>query len=266
MTSPDLSAMLLCAGIGARLMPLTKEWPKCLMPIKRIPLLDYWLNTLDELNITKILVNTHHHSEKIYDFLNRPRHSNKISVSHEKFLLGTAGTLARNKNFFKDRMVLVAHADNLCQCNFKAFINFHLKKRLNGCLITMMTFQTDYPRQCGIIKKNKNNIVEEFYEKVNNPPGNIANGAVYIIEPEVIEWINDNKDKKDISTQVIPNFLGKIAAWHNNDVHRDIGSIESLKLAQGEAKQIFKNKIDDDWQLKFNKNKIHDLIHYTGKK
>jgi mannose-1-phosphate guanylyltransferase len=261
MITPKLSGMLLCAGIGTRLMPLTKEWPKCLMPVNKIPLLDYWLKTYDDLNIKDVLINTHHHSEKIHEFLERPKYYSRVSISHEKILLGTAGTLSKNKNFFKNRMVLVAHADNLCQCNFKSFLNFHLRKRLNGCLITMMTFQTDNPKACGIIKQNKNNIVEEFYEKVETPPGNIANGAVYIMEPEVIDWINNNKDKTDISTEVIPNFLGKIAAWHNNEVHRDIGSPVSLKLAQREAKKTKFEHINDDWQNRFNKNKIHDLIN-----
>jgi mannose-1-phosphate guanylyltransferase len=72
-----------------------------------------------------------------------------------------------------------------------------------------------------------------MHEKVFNPPGNLANGAVYICEPEVLEWIVDN-EASDISAEVIPAFHGKIYSWLNNVYHRDIGNPQSYKLAQQE--------------------------------
>ena len=69
---------------------------------------------------------------------------------------------------------MMIHADNLTFFNLNNFINSY-NKRSKGIEILMMTFTTDDPRACGIIHLNKNGIVEEFYEKVQNPPGNIAN-------------------------------------------------------------------------------------------
>ena len=95
----------------------------------------------------------------------------------------------------------------------------------------MMSFQTETPETCGVLEIDKNGIVIGFHEKVKNPPGNLANGAVYILSSELIEWIN-LRNITDFSTQVIPFWLGKIANFENKNIHIDIGSVESYNRAQ----------------------------------
>ena len=96
----EVRALLLAAGLGARLCPLTDDWPKCLMPIGERPLLEYWLETLYSTNVREVIVNLHHHSEIVQEFLNRPSFKDWVSSVYEKKLLGTAGTLRENKDFF----------------------------------------------------------------------------------------------------------------------------------------------------------------------
>jgi mannose-1-phosphate guanylyltransferase len=76
-------------------------------------------------------------------------------------------------------------------------------------------------------------VVIKFHEKVAKPPSNHANAAVYIFEPSVIDFM-DSLDKAviDISTEVLPRYLGRMQAFHNSDYHRDIGTPESLVLAE----------------------------------
>ena len=88
----EVRALLLAAGLGTRLSPLTDEWPKCLMPIGKRPLLEYWLETLHLANVNKVIVNLHHHSEIVQEFLNRPRFNGWVSSVYEETLPGTAGT------------------------------------------------------------------------------------------------------------------------------------------------------------------------------
>ena len=95
-------------------------------------------------------------------------------------------------------------------------------------VITMMTFDSSRPESCGIVLTDGNGVVQKFFEKVKCPPGNRANGAVYLIEPEVSEWIKDNPDVSDFSRHVLPHFIGRIATWHNHGIHRDIGTPDSL--------------------------------------
>jgi mannose-1-phosphate guanylyltransferase len=74
-----------------------------------------------------------------------------------------------------------------------------------------------------------------FHEKVANPPGNRANAAVYVFEPEILDFLAKlNREVIDLSTEVIPAFLGRIYTWHNAEYHRDIGSLESLQRAEQE--------------------------------
>ena len=99
----------------------------------------------------------------------------------------------------------------------------------------MMTFDTDSPQTCGIVEQDKSGVVYGFHEKSPSPPGRRANAAVYIFEPSVIDFLASlKKEKIDLSTEVIPKFMGRIQGFHNADYHRDIGTIENLLLAEKE--------------------------------
>lgn len=235
-----MRALLLAAGFGTRLRPVTNETPKCLVEINQKPLLSYWFDILNSASIDKILVNTHYLPEKVNEFINTSACNSKVKIVFEKTLLGTGGTILKNKDFFQQNSFLVAHADNLTLFNLEDFITAH-NIRPKFVEITMMTFDTDAPSTCGIVEIEKNNIVVQFHEKVSNPPGNKANAAVYIFEPTIIKFIEKlGKEVVDISTEVLPFFMGKIQIFHNSKYHRDIGNIESLRLANEEFAQFKK--------------------------
>jgi len=229
------------------------------MPIAGKPLLEIWLDILDSLKIKKILVNLHYKPELVLEFLKRPKFKDRIETVFENKLLGTAGTLRENYSYFKGRRTLLIHGDNLCICKFANFIDYHFRFRAKQTLITMMTFRTSAPQTCGIVELDSAGIVQKFHEKVKNPPGNLANAAIYLLEPEVLEWINDRSDVSDFSTQLLPFFLGKIATWNNSEIMRDIGSPESLRLAQKDVTFQAEEPLDD-WQINYKKHPIHNLI------
>ena len=251
-----MRALLLAAGLGTRLRPLTSHWPKCLMPIKKRPLLEYWLSILKQLNVEQVLVNTHYHSEIVEEFLQQPQFNKWVEPIYEKKLLGTAGTLRENSMFFNNDTLLVVHADNWCCCDFNEFISYHTDRRPKGTVITMMTFECQNPSSCGIVELDDQGVVIGFHEKVNNPPGKLANAAIYIIEAEVLKWIEQNITINDFSTEVLPNYIGKIATWKNGDIHKDIGTVEMLKSAQQDGCDPPIWSDDNDWQIKFSKKLI----------
>lgn len=252
-----MKALLLAAGLGTRLHPLTEIWPKCLMPIHGRPLLEYWLGISRQQGIRDVLVNIHHHPDIMDNFLRRPRFRGWVESAYEPALFGTAGTLRKNANFFREDTVLMAHADNWSCCDFSDFISYHYKRRPQGTVITMMTFDCDNPSSCGIVELDQKGVVHELHEKVENPPGKLANAAVYILEPEVLKWLKDNPNVSDFSNEVIPYYLGRISTWKNKGVHRDIGTIESLKKAQKDdyVSCVWEN--DDVWQEVFSTHDIH---------
>ena len=255
-----MQAVLLAAGQGVRLKPFTDNWPKCLMPISGRPLLEYWLCTLWRNNLRSVVVNVHHHREEVENFITRQRFHNWVRGVYEPKLLGTAGTLSSIKKHLVDQTVLVAHADNWCHCNLSNFIDFHQNRRPVGTALTVMTFRSDNPERCGIVKLDDRGVVQEFHEKEPNPPGNLANGAVYLLEPEVLEWLQGNPSKTDFSTDVLPNYLGQIATWENTAIHRDIGLIDSLLAAQTDIPPDLCWPEKDDWQLEFERHSIHGIL------
>lgn len=229
-----MRALLLAAGLGTRLRPLTEHVPKCLVPIRGKPLLAYWLDLLLSSGIDRVLINTHYLPGMVAQFVAQSPWRNRITIVHEDALLGTGGTILKNRDFFQDAAFMVAHADNLTRFDVAEFVSRH-ERRPAGVMITMMTFDTDAPETCGIVEEDANGLVTAFHEKTLNPPGNRANGAVYIFEPAVIDFLDRlGKDVIDISTEVIPFFLSRICAFHNANYHRDIGNFDSLRKAEAE--------------------------------
>lgn len=235
-----MKALLLAAGLGSRLKPITNVTPKCLVEIDGRPLLDYWLELLSNGGVDEVIINTHHLADIVASYLDNRSSQITVHQVYENKLLGTAGTLLKNRNFYYDEPVLLIHADNLSIFSLKKFIDTFIG-RPKGVEITMMTFTTDTPENCGIVELSHDGIVQNFYEKSKSNHGNIANGAVYIVSSSVLSFIEGlKKEDVDFSTEVIPSFLGKINTFQNNIYHRDIGSPSSLALARSEFPALFK--------------------------
>jgi mannose-1-phosphate guanylyltransferase len=230
-----MKVLLLAAGFGTRLMPLTEKIPKCLVPICGIPLLKLWIDKFIEYGIDRIFINTHYLFENVNMFIEQTYNDDikhKITLLFEEELLGTAGTIKKNSHLFNEDFLIVIHADNLSQFSVIDFINAH-KNREQVVEITMMTFNTDSPETCGIVEINNNNIVVNFFEKIKKPPSTLANAAVYIFQKSVIDFISKiEKSEIDISKDVLPHYINKIATFQNEIYHRDIGTLESFEQAQ----------------------------------
>lgn len=229
-----MRALLLAAGLGTRLQPLTDHIPKCLIEIESKPLLEYWITILYNGGVYPLLVNLHHHADKVLNFIKNSPYKEFVTTVYEEKLLGTGGTLLRNREFFENdpnEPLMLVHADNLSIFDVRAFVNSH-QTRPPGCEITMMTFKTPTPKTCGIVEKDERGCVKAFHEKVANPPGDMASGAVFIIEPSIFDYLESlNKEFIDFSADVISHYLGRIYTFHNDVYHRDIGTLGSYEAA-----------------------------------
>ena len=254
-----MDALLLAAGFGTRLLELTQSWPKCLMPVKGTPLLEYWIANIRQSPIDRIFVNTHAHAQIVEDFLRRPAFESYVKILHEPSLLGTAGTISRLSNEGIKFPLVVIHADNWCDMPVSELLDYHLYQKPANCLISMMTFISENPHSCGILEVDQRGVVQAIHEKVKSPPTKIANGAVYVFDAQVVEYITEN-DLNDISTQVLPNFLGQIATIPNTGVHRDIGSKTQLFRAQFDEFSIQPDFPIDHWSEEFASHRIHQQI------
>ena len=227
-----IKALLLSAGYGTRLRPLTLTTPKCLVKVNGIPLLAHWLSKLEKLGCDEVLINTHYLANKVNEFLKTYKsQSMKIIISYEKDILGTAGSLLKHIDFFRNSTGLLIHADNFTNDSLNEFVNQH-NRRPKDCLMTMLTFNTDNPSSCGIVSKDVEGRIIDFFEKSKESHGDCANGAIYAFDNEFISFLKTlPKDISDFSTDIIPLIIRKIFSWHTSEFFIDIGNESSLKKA-----------------------------------
>ena len=226
-----MRAMLLAAGLGTRLRPLTDTIPKCLVSIKGQALLGIWLERLSQAGIGPFLVNTHYLSERVQTFVAASPYRDQVTLVYEDKLRGTAGTLISNLDYFEGQDGLLIHADNYSLADFDGFLQAH-QRRPTGCLMTMMTFRSDTPSSCGIVKLDARGVVVDFHEKVANPPGNLANGAVYLLSAELLQTLaSELSGVVDFSTEVLKKLIGQIYTYETKEIFLDIGTPESYELA-----------------------------------
>lgn len=234
------------------------------MPVHGRPLLEYWLRAADAAHISHVVVNLHHLKDEVSRFLSRPIFSHRVEAFVEDELLGTAGSVRIISEGLPSGTVLVLHADNWTHCDLRSLLRYHRQAVARGMLMTMMTFDTDTPEQCGIVETDAIDTLQAFFEKQPNPPGSRANAGVYALEPAVIDWLQAHPEVIDFSTEVIPQFLGRIACWHHGGIHRDIGTPQALIAAQGDPRHPLIADIMDTWQQDFEKHAIHQMIeHYA---
>ena len=241
-----MRAILLAAGLGTRLRPITDTTPKCLVPIHGQALLAIWLQRLAQAGIGPFLVNTHYLSGQVDAFVEASPYRKDILLVHERNLLGTAGTLLANLDFFSGEDGLLIHADNYCLADFSAFLQAH-RSRPPECVMTMMTFRTDAPSSCGIVELDARGVVVGFHEKVAKPPGNLANGAIYILSAEFLKRLRfDLNTATDFSTEVLGRLVGEIYSYETSKPFLDIGTPENYfranKQPGGSRKTVYSSK------------------------
>ena len=227
-----MRAILLAAGLGTRLRPLTDTIPKCLVPINGKPLLDIWCESLLSAGVTRLLINLHYKSELVQQHVSNSKFAKSVETVFEPQLRGTAGTLNANKKFFENLDGILLHADNYCEADINQLISAHMN-RPSKCDLTMLAFRTPTPQTCGILEVDDNKILNRMYEKSQDDHGNLANAAFYILSKRLIAEL---RDETDFSNEVIPKYFGKALVVETRETFIDIGTPETYELAQQVAK------------------------------
>lgn len=232
-----MKAIILAAGLGTRLKPITNEVPKCLVPIKNKPLLEIWFDKLINEGFTEILINTHYLSNEVENFvLNyQSKMSKKIGIfiSYEKELLGTAGTVWNNKSFFNNNNCVIINGDILTNFNIKKLFNFHLKKKY---MMTLSYIVNDNPIDCGIMELNNISEVTKFEEKPKLPFSNKVYSGIQVINYKIFEHFpfTEQKKEKYINLNfgdIWPKLIGNMCAYKISEALIDIGNIKSYNKA-----------------------------------
>jgi mannose-1-phosphate guanylyltransferase len=223
-----VKGFLLAAGHGTRLRPLTNDIPKCLVPIQGTPLLGIWLEWCARYGIDEILVNTHAHSERVREYLDAYRGPVRVTMTYEPDLLGSAGTLQKNRSFVEDEPEFaILYGDVLTNCRFDELLRFH---RLRQAPVTLGTYRVPNPTHCGIIATDEEGRVVEFVEKPQFPKSDNAFSGVIVAGPSVLDSLPE-RIPADIGFDVLPDLVGQMFAFPISDYLRDIGNMEKYEQA-----------------------------------
>ena len=230
-------AVLLAAGLGSRLRPLTLTTPKCLVEIGGRPLLSYWLDALAAAGVEEALINTHHLRDRVAAYIAGVNGGAvKVSETFEPELLGSAGTIAKNADWIADAsQAVIICTDNLSSVDLRGLLRFH---ESHDDSFTMMLFRTDAPSQCGIAKLDSTQRIVEFAEKPERPQSNLANAGLYVVTDDAFREIAAMR-KFDFGYDVLPSFVGRMRGWVWDGYHRDIGDLQALKQAQDDIHGLF---------------------------
>lgn len=231
-----MKAMVMAAGVGTRLRPLTHFIPKPMIPIVNKPALEHTLELLKKHNFDEVIINLHFYPDMIRDYFgDGRRYGIKIQYSQEKVLLGTAGGVKRAERHFNDTFVVMS-GDGLTDINLSKAVEFHKKKK---SLATMVLKKVDARFDYGVTLIDQYNRIEKFIEKPawSDVFANTVNTGIYIFEPEIFKYIPKNKFY-DFGREVWPLLLARkkpLFGYEMNSYWCDIGNLQEYKRAEKNA-------------------------------
>ena len=227
-----MKAMILAAGLGTRLRPLSLIRPKALVPVGNRPVIDRVIDCLRRHTTSEIVVNAHHHHRQIVEHLNSGRPFGiDIQVRVEPEIRGTGGGIKNTADFWDTDPFIVINSDILTNINIAEAYEGH---RRNGCLVTLILH--DQPPFNQIQIDNRMNILDIAED---NHPARLAFTGIHIISPELLNYIPEGVFSNIIDCYRTLIQKGKPVKAHVSEGHqwRDIGTVESYVLANKEALQ-----------------------------
>jgi mannose-1-phosphate guanylyltransferase len=218
-----MQAMILAAGVGSRMQPLTRTIPKPMLPVAGEPLLAHTIRWLQRAGVTDIALNLHHLPHVICDYFgDGAAWGVTLRYLFEPTLFGTAGSVKQLAHVFHETFVVV-YGDLLIDINLAALVDMH---RQHEALATIGLKPTDDPASQGMIVCDAQGRVTQFVEKptVWTQQQRLANAGIYLVEPSVIDWIPD-RFPSDWGFDVFPRLLAANLPVYGCPVHGQVVDI-----------------------------------------
>ena len=230
-----MKAMVLAAGLGTRLRPLTDDIPKCLMPLGGRPLIDWTLRWLQSFGVKECMINLHYLPDKVRRFVgNGSQYGLKAFYSYEPELLGTAGGVKKVADFF-DEPFYVIYSDNFSQWDIRK-LKF-VYKRYNAIAAVAIHWRADVT-QSGMIELNGDGRILGLVEKPRpeNVTSHYVNAGFFCMDPRVLSYIPDG-NFCDFGYHVFPAMIKAGEIIHAVKMEDPIIGIDT-KEAYAEANEL----------------------------
>jgi mannose-1-phosphate guanylyltransferase len=226
-----MKAMVLAAGLGTRLRPLTYEITKPMVPVLDRPVMEHILDLVDRFEFDGVIANLHYFPDTI-----REHFGDRISYRFEPELLGTAGGVRACGEFFADEPFLVISGDALTDIDLGAFVARH---RSSGGIATLAVKQVADTREYGVVLHDRAGRITGFQEKPSpaDALSDLGNCGIYMFEPAIFDHFPD-RPFVDWAKDVFPTLLEHDVAFHIHEVREywnDVGSLGELRQGTFDA-------------------------------
>jgi mannose-1-phosphate guanylyltransferase/mannose-1-phosphate guanylyltransferase/phosphomannomutase len=226
-----MKAMVLAAGLGTRLRPITYEVSKPMVPVLDRPVMAHILDLLARHGCDDVIANLHHFPEAIQGYF-----GNRISYRVESELLGTAGGVRGCSDFFEGETFLVISGDALTDIDLGAMIARHAQ---TGGVATVAVKTVADTREYGVVLHDRDGRITGFQEKPEPEEAlsQLGNCGIYIFEPQIFDYFPE-RPFVDWAHDVFPALLAHDVPFHIHEVREywnDVGSLAELRAGTFDA-------------------------------
>jgi mannose-1-phosphate guanylyltransferase len=226
-----MRAMVLAAGLGTRLRPLTYQISKPMVPVLDRPVMEHIIDLLEEHSFTEVIANLHYFPDSIREYF-----GSRISYRYEPQLLGTAGGVRGCADFFGEESFLVISGDALTDIDLRAMAATHA--RTEG-IATLAVKRVADTREYGVVLHDRDGRVTGFQEKpeLEEALSDLGNCGIYMFQPQIFEYFPERRFV-DWAQDVFPNLLAGEVPFHIHELSEywnDIGSLDELRRGTFDA-------------------------------
>jgi mannose-1-phosphate guanylyltransferase len=220
-----MRAMVLAAGLGTRLRPLTYEMPKPMVPVLDRPVMAHILDLLQQHGFGEVIANLHYFPDTITEHFGE-----RLSYRFEPELLGTAGGVRNCADFFGDDSFLVISGDALTDIDLSALVARH---RQAGGVATLAVKKVPDTREYGVVLHDREGRITGFQEKPapEEALSDLGNCGIYVFTPEIFDYFPD-RPFVDWAKDVFPTLLDGDIPFHIHETREywnDVGSLGELR-------------------------------------
>jgi mannose-1-phosphate guanylyltransferase len=226
-----MKAMVLAAGLGTRLRPLTYEIPKPMVPVLDRPVMAHILGLLQRQGFDEVIANLHYFPDAVKGYF-----GDRIEYRYEEELLGTAGGVRNVADFFGDDPVVVISGDALTDVDLNALVERH---RSAGGIATLTVKHVEDTQEYGVVIHDADGRIQGFQEKPHPDEAlsHLGNCGIYCFSPEIFDYFPD-EPFADWANDVFPALLDNDVPFHVHETKEywnDVGSLAELRQGTWDA-------------------------------
>lgn len=230
-----MKAVILAGGKGTRMYPITLEYPKPLLTVKRKPIISYLVELFWKFKVTQVIVSIHQSQRADFEWwIKRYHPKQRIVLTEEKKPLGTFGGLFRARKYLKNEEdFFVTNGDEIKKIDLRSVIRAHKAFKAEGALATVVLVQVENPKNYGVALL-RGDAITGFLEKPHNPPSRWVNSGLYVMNHKILDYYSSTSlGTAMLEKDLFPKLAdaGRLFGFKARGLWLDCGNVEGWERA-----------------------------------